>query len=207
MASDGLIFEFFSRLNQRAQVPLNAVMVFGFLAALFALFLELKVLVEFLSVGTLLAFTIVSASTIILHYQPKMEYLRENQKDYGSITPSTEEAPATPPKTFAEEQTALAGTLKPSFRFLKFLSDFRPGIVVVVGVVLMAVFTGALCSTLVNGLDRLQNGTWWMIILAIIFGFGLAVSFGLIIIHRQNHMNLSFTVNSSFKEWNTVGST
>lgn len=194
MASDGLLFQFFSRLNSRTQVPLNAVIVFGFMSGLFALLMELHVLVEFLSVGTLLAFTIVSASTIILHYQPKMEFMQE-KKDYGSITPSADDFP--PEKTFAEEQTALAGTLKPSFKFMTFLSDFKPGLIVVVGVICMAIFTGAFCSTLIHGLKELQHGTWWMIVLAVVFGIGVAMSFGLIVIHRQSYLNLSFQVSSA----------
>jgi solute carrier family 7 (cationic amino acid transporter), member 4 len=195
MAADGLLFEFFSRLSTRTQVPINATIVFGLMSAVFALIMDLHILVEFLSVGTLLAFTIVSASTIILHYQPTMEFIEE--KNYGSITPS-EGTPApsideTP--TFAEQQTALAGTLRSSFRFLTFLSPYKPGAVVVFGVVFMAIFTGAFASTLIHGLDQLRNGTWWMITLSIIFGLGLTISLALILVHRQSYVNLSFQVS------------
>ncbi|XP_055330477.1 cationic amino acid transporter 4-like [Paramacrobiotus metropolitanus] len=192
MACDGLLFEFFSRLNARTQVPLNAVIVFGTISAIFALLMELHVLVEFLSVGTLLAFTIVAASTIILHYQPKVDFISE-EKNYGSITPTAEEA-GMPPSTVAEEKQKMAGTLKPAFSYMTFLSKLRPGVAVVVGVVLMAIFTGAFCSTLVHGLGQLQRGTWWMVIMAIVFGIGLVLSFGLIIVHRQSDLNLSFQV-------------
>ncbi len=42
------------------------------ITALIALVLDLENLVEFMSIGTLLAYTIVSASVIILRYKPSM---------------------------------------------------------------------------------------------------------------------------------------
>lgn len=42
----------------------------GFLSALIALVFDIEKLVEFMSIGTLMAYTIVSASVIILRYQP-----------------------------------------------------------------------------------------------------------------------------------------
>ena len=115
MSIDGLFFEWFSHLHPKTQIPLNATIVFGVISAVFALVMELKILVEFLSVGTLLAFTIVAASLIVLHYQP-LETPSTDDKNYGSITPSEENAksvsrPASP--TVAQQRDALAGTLKP----------------------------------------------------------------------------------------------
>ncbi|GFR78022.1 cationic amino acid transporter 4 [Elysia marginata] len=53
-----------------AQTPIYSVIVFGSLAALLALLFEISTLVEFMSIGTLFGYTIVSASIIILRYQP-----------------------------------------------------------------------------------------------------------------------------------------
>lgn len=49
---------------------MNAVVVFGCLTAIIALLIDIETLVEFLSIGTLMAYTIVSCSVIILRYQP-----------------------------------------------------------------------------------------------------------------------------------------
>jgi amino acid transporter len=49
-----------------AQVPTVAVVIFGSLTSLIALLFDIATLVEFLSIGTLMAYTIVSAAVIIV---------------------------------------------------------------------------------------------------------------------------------------------
>ena len=44
--------------------------VCGFLSAIVALLFDIEKLVEFMSIGTLMAYTIVSAAVIILRYRP-----------------------------------------------------------------------------------------------------------------------------------------
>ena len=52
------------------QVPLVTMAVCGFLSAIVALLFDIEKLVEFMSIGTLMAYTIVSAAVIILRYRP-----------------------------------------------------------------------------------------------------------------------------------------
>lgn len=52
------------------QVPMINLAISAFMCALIALFFDLEKLVEFMSIGTLLAYTIVSASVVILRYRP-----------------------------------------------------------------------------------------------------------------------------------------
>ncbi|KAM3718553.1 Cationic amino acid transporter [Dirofilaria immitis] len=70
MAEDGLIFRTFEQINDKTQVPLQAVVVFGALTSMIAFLFDIETLVEFLSIGTLLAYTIVSACVIVLRYRP-----------------------------------------------------------------------------------------------------------------------------------------
>uniref|UniRef100_A0A8D8RTU7 Cationic amino acid transporter 4 n=1 Tax=Cacopsylla melanoneura TaxID=428564 RepID=A0A8D8RTU7_9HEMI len=70
MAEDGLIFKFLGKVNRTTQVPVINLAISGFFSALIALLFDLEKLVEFMSIGTLLAYTIVSASVIILRYRP-----------------------------------------------------------------------------------------------------------------------------------------
>lgn len=70
MASDGLLFGFLGRVNKRTQVPTINLAISGVFSALIAFFFDLDHLVEFMSIGTFLAYTIVSASVIVLRYRP-----------------------------------------------------------------------------------------------------------------------------------------
>ena len=63
------------------QVPLLNLAVSGILSALIALLFDLEKLVEFMSIGTLLAYTIVSASVIILRYKNDGITLGNNNGD------------------------------------------------------------------------------------------------------------------------------
>lgn len=71
MATDGLLFGFLGRVNSRTQVPIVNLAISGVISALLALFFDLQHLVEFMSIGTFLAYTIVSASIIVLRYRPE----------------------------------------------------------------------------------------------------------------------------------------
>ena len=70
MAEDGLLFGWMSKINERTQIPLKATYCFALCAALLALTLDITTLVEMMSIGTLLAYLVVSASVIVVRYQP-----------------------------------------------------------------------------------------------------------------------------------------
>uniref|UniRef100_A0A0R3RYG8 AA_permease_C domain-containing protein n=1 Tax=Elaeophora elaphi TaxID=1147741 RepID=A0A0R3RYG8_9BILA len=72
MAEDGLIFKSFGQVNDKTQVPLKAVIVFSAITSMVAFLFDIETLVEFLSIGTLLAYTIVSACVIVLRYRPTL---------------------------------------------------------------------------------------------------------------------------------------
>lgn len=69
MASDGLLFKGLSRINGRTKTPLVASVFAGLLSSTMALIFDLNQLIEMLSIGTLLAYTIVAISVLVLRYQ------------------------------------------------------------------------------------------------------------------------------------------
>lgn len=73
MARDGLLPSFFSDINKHTKVPVKSTVTAGFLAAVLALFMDVSQLSGMVSVGTLLAYTAVAVSVLILRYAPPNE--------------------------------------------------------------------------------------------------------------------------------------
>ncbi|KAF9660640.1 hypothetical protein SADUNF_SadunfUnG0004700 [Salix dunnii] len=73
MARDGLLPSFFSDVNKSTQVPVKSTLATGFGAAVLAFFMDVSQLAGMVSVGTLLAFTMVAISVLILRYVPPDE--------------------------------------------------------------------------------------------------------------------------------------
>lgn len=73
MSRDGLLPSFFSEVNKRTQVPVKSTILTGVIAAALAFAMDVEQLAGMVSVGTLLAFTMVAISVLILRYVPPDE--------------------------------------------------------------------------------------------------------------------------------------
>ncbi|PNF15823.1 hypothetical protein B7P43_G09896 [Cryptotermes secundus] len=196
MASDGLLFSFLGSINQKTQVPLTNLAISGISSALIALLFDLEKLVEFMSIGTLLAYTIVSASVIILRYRPPTTEETAATGVGAVVTDDSSQSGAelASPQSDTVE-LAMAGRLKPSFRWLSpLVGNCERGGAVSGAVFVFTCFSTALCIQLQFSSDEMRTGIWWTVLLAAFFIICLAGCLLIMVAHQQNTVGLRFKV-------------
>ncbi|XP_045637424.1 cationic amino acid transporter 3-like [Ursus americanus] len=73
MAQDGLLFPVLTRIHTGTYASIVATVIFGIIAPIMAFFFGLINLVNFRSIGFLLAYSLVAFCVLVLRYQPEMQ--------------------------------------------------------------------------------------------------------------------------------------
>ncbi|GFY48233.1 cationic amino acid transporter 2 [Trichonephila inaurata madagascariensis] len=92
MGSDGIIFRFLAKVHPRFQTPLIATAVSGVFAGAMAMMFNVHELADMMSIGTLLAYSLVAISVTILRYRctDSKESSQKSKARYSSISQSPE---------------------------------------------------------------------------------------------------------------------
>ncbi|NXT43995.1 CTR3 protein, partial [Pelecanoides urinatrix] len=194
MAEDGLLFKFLSSINSRTKTPLSATITSGLLAAVMAFLLDLKDLVDLMSIGTLLAYSLVAVCVLILRYQsgqlnsPKameMLELNRNEEERVIMNPTITTA-----STQRKEMLSLATLFNPPVDTPTALS----GRIVYVCVSVIATLITVICVVLTLKVTALKDASvGWIVALVLLL---VALLIPTIIVWRQPQSNarLNFKV-------------
>ncbi|XP_052324662.1 high affinity cationic amino acid transporter 1-like isoform X2 [Oncorhynchus keta] len=186
MARDGLLFSFLAKVSERKS-PINSTIASGFMSAVMAFLFDLKDLVDLMSIGTLLAYTLVAACVLVLRYQPEqssMAYRMASTLDEPDTLESINEG-SVGILPGAEEVFCAKNLLFPHNTEPNNLSGFVVNICTSTLGVLVCIF----CVVAVQG----GFASWSVSLLSLIFTACLAVT---LLVWRQpeSKTNLSFKV-------------
>ncbi|KAG7329213.1 hypothetical protein KOW79_007387 [Hemibagrus wyckioides] len=190
MAEDGLLFRFLSRMHKKTKTPVLATIVSGVVAALMAFLFDLAALVDLMSIGTLLAYTLVAVCVLILRYQPcSLTYSTDkNQMELQTLTEKE--------NVTEQEKKPLNETF--SFRHLLLPSSESPtktsGLIVYVTTAVTCLFFTLLCIVLaVWGENIIKGESVWVTVVTVL---SIASTICVVIIWRQPQSNeaISFKV-------------
>ncbi|NWI18277.1 CTR3 protein, partial [Crypturellus soui] len=194
MAEDGLLFKFLASINGRTKTPLSATIASGVLAAVMAFLLNLKDLVDLMSIGTLLAYSLVAVCVLILRYQPgqlsspkavEMLELNGNEDERAVMNPAALAAGSK-----CEEKLSLGMLFKPSSDTPTALS----GRIVYACVSAIAALVTVVCVVVTLKVGALKAASvGWIVALALLL---VALFVPTVIIWRQPQSNtrLNFKV-------------
>ncbi|XP_047504240.1 cationic amino acid transporter 4 [Pieris napi] len=200
MSADGLLFGFLSDMSNKSQIPISNLIISGFSSALIALLFDLEKLVEFMSIGTLLAYTIVSAAVIILRYRPapptedkdfgipQLESPGDREDSSATGTPGTD-AGSSSSEMF---EALTVGRLRPQYAWLEPLVGGRaPGTAVT-----SCVYVFTVATAILSAHNRLAEHklVMWMIIPDVVLSLIIIGCLFIIWAHQQSPIRLPFRV-------------
>ncbi|XP_066115023.1 high affinity cationic amino acid transporter 1 [Saccopteryx bilineata] len=193
MAEDGLLFKFLAKVNNRTKTPIIATLTSGAIAAVMAFLFDLKDLVDLMSIGTLLAYSLVAACVLVLRYQPEQPNMvyqmarTVDKADQNELVSTSDSQTGFLPEA---EKFSLKTILSPKNMEPSRLS----GLIVNISTSLIAILIIIFCIMAVLGKKALTDGKLWAVFVLICLA--LLCSVVTVVIWRQpeSKTKLSFKV-------------
>ncbi|KAK6617830.1 hypothetical protein RUM43_014058 [Polyplax serrata] len=189
MGNDGILFKIFSKVNNKTKTPLISTILSGMLAGVMAMLLDLDQLIDMMSIGTLLAYTIVAVCVLILRY-PMAPCLTQYEHTNRISIPPPEDSPS--PDGLVQFAKKI---LRKTFNLnMNKIPTPETASLTKLGVVFFSIVSIAFSSILIYAQQPLMENAIWAITLLSIFALLLILT--VIIIARQplSDIQLSFKV-------------
>ncbi|XP_075909594.1 high affinity cationic amino acid transporter 1-like isoform X1 [Petromyzon marinus] len=182
MAEDGLLFRWLARVHKRFKTPILATVTSGSVAAVMAFLFDLIALVDLMSIGTLLSYSLVAACVLILRYQPEPDW--KDSPDFGFVPGGA---------TLEEQVKPQWGAMlliQPRSR----LPNKQSTVIVNVCVGVIALLCVVLTTFMVHGASALAEQATWVIAMVVVFATALVAVTAVIWRQPQSRAKVSFKV-------------
>ncbi|BHF58522.1 hypothetical protein SprV_0100147400 [Sparganum proliferum] len=198
MAADGLLPDWLGYVLPSTRVPVVAMALFGGMAAVLTFLCDIHTLAEFLSIGTLIAYTIVCMNVCILRYHHTETVSASEASDLAIQKEKKIDAPAG--KIIEADSAEFGdwaqptGSLKSAFRDIPVLRDWTPGRAPIIALVCYVFCALGLAAFALVGTEKLIQLRWWAIFLAILFLLIAIVCLLIMLMHNQDKSFDTFKV-------------
>ena len=174
-------------MNPKTEVPMIATVISGVFAAVLAFVFDLHALVEMMSIGTLLAYTIVAVCVLILRYQPgTIGLVKQPQSSDESLhTPITGETTSRENSSLLAVNEASRSPCTPSDRTARLAQIATCG---------SCIISAGLSAMIIWGLQDISQAKWWAIVMVVLMALGQMSTIIVLLWLPQNKTPLAFKV-------------
>ena len=159
-----------------------ATVISGVFSAILAFIFNLHDLVEMMSIGTLLAYTMVAVCVLVLRYQPDtIGLIKENSSSLSSHLAE---------KDISEEDTPLLGVLLRDTR----KPSRKTALLALIATVVSCIGFAGVCALIIWASLGLLQARWWAILMMVLVGVAAIGSMVVLLLLPQNKTPLPFKV-------------
>nr|CAD7398895.1 unnamed protein product [Timema poppensis] len=187
MSTDGLVFRSLGNVHPRFQTPVVGTILAGLLTGIMASLFDLKHLVDMMSIGTLMAYSIVAACVMLLRY--------EEDEDSEIMIPVSDSELSRSELQHGSILTKLKGAIDSFFNLYRYRqSNKSTASLVSMEVLVYFIGCGCLTAVIVHAGDQTNNLNVLAITGLVIFSLVLIFIITSISLQPTSSKKLSFTV-------------